>query len=85
MKIKTVHTVEREHEIELPYYSKSPAHYFKVISENLVLKVCHVNDDNSSIELSHYCIDIAIQAEKCTGQEFNEALKKVQTLLNDKA
>ena len=39
IKIKTSHTVETEHEIQIPSYYKSNAHAFKIISPDKCVKV----------------------------------------------
>jgi hypothetical protein len=84
MKIKTRHLVEKEHEIELPYYSKDSAHHYKVLTEKLAISITYINHEYFGISYSDTWVSSALEAEKCTEQEFNEAFKKVQTLLNNK-
>ena len=85
MEIKVKKQVEEIHNIELPYYSKTSAHFFKIIRKDLVLKVVDLNADYCGIELSLYCVDSAIEATPCTEQEFNEAFNRINkclTLIN---
>ena len=84
IKIKTERKVEETHIVKLPYYSKSYAHYFKVISTMEVLKI-YDGGNNFGIELHTYGADMAFNnTELCTEEEFMTAFILIQGKLNAK-
>ena len=84
--IETTEKVTKELEVKLPYYSRcNNLFYYKVIAENLLLKVTLERDGNCQIDLTKYCIDFAFRDDtvEIEPAEFNEALTKVALILTN--
>lgn len=72
-------------QIELPYYRKGTAHFFKVVSENSCIRIqemisaCSISSDEF--------VSLAFQdgISPCTEQEFNEAYGRVSERLRSEA
>ena len=84
MKISFKETIEKEIEIEFPYYSKSTCHFFKVISENESMTVCYLDKYECSIERKCYVTPMSLTSEPSNEKEFNDAFNKVSKLLKSK-
>lgn len=79
-------TIERkekvEVEVQLPYYSKTTHHYFK-IEENKTTCVNHYDTLNSfGIEVNDYQQKFPFDYEQTTEEEFNKVFEIVKLKIN---
>jgi hypothetical protein len=85
IKIKVQREVKTEEEVEikLPYYSKSPAFYFKVVSADEAIRTCNIGVFGIDIVVTNakYAFD---HATEITAEEFYAELKKVSKLIKAK-
>jgi hypothetical protein len=87
MKITLTEKTETTKEIELtlPYYAKSPLDlfYYKVLSENYMVKLTHCSNDYC-IETTKYTITSAFYDDRIviTEEEFNNKFNELLTLIN---
>ena len=86
IKIKTSHTVETEHEIQIPSYYKSSCFTWKVLSEKRAICVfTSASDLDGSIEITSasHIFNPNLKCEPCTQEEFDlKYLEAVQKLSN---
>lgn len=84
--LETTKKITKELEVKLPYYSRySNLFFYKVIAENLTIKVTTEFDGNCQVELTKYLIDSAFREGtiEITETEFREVLIKVtENLIN---
>ena len=85
--LETHQTVTKELEVKLPYYSRyGNLFYYKVIAEDLIIKVTTEFDGNCQAELTKYLIESAFREGtiEITETEFREVLIKVtENLINN--
>ena len=85
IKIKVQKEVKTSEEVEvkLPYYAKSPAFYFKVVSAEQAIRTCNIGVLGVEIVLTSasYAFD---HATEITAEEFYAELKKVSKLIKAK-
>lgn len=85
VKIKVQREVKTEEEVEikLPYYAKSPAFYFKVVSAKEAIRICNTEAVGVEIVLTSasYAINYATET---TAEEFYAEMKKVSKLIKSK-
>jgi hypothetical protein len=87
MKITLTEKTEttREIELTLPYYSKAPLDlfYYKVVSENYMVKLTHCSNDYC-IETTKHTITSAFYDDRIviTEEEFNNKFNELLTLIN---
>lgn len=79
IEVKNTVTKTKKVKIELPYYTKSICHWYKVIDEKTVIQVTcmgsSLHDWNNSISFSH--VESALKEKKTTENEFLKAYNKV--------
>lgn len=79
IEVKSTTTKVKKVKIELPYYTKSNCHWYKIIDENTVIQVTYMGSSlsnwNNSIQFS--TIESALQDKKTTENEFLKAYNKV--------
>ena len=84
--IETTEKITKELEVKLPYYSRyNNLFYYKVITENSMLKVTNQNSKEFQAELTKYLIDSAFRegTTEIDSAEFNKVLNEVtQNLIN---
>ena len=85
IKIKVQREVKTEEEVEvkLPYYSKSAAFYFKVISAEESIRTCNIGVFGIDVVVTRakYAFD---DTKEITAEEFYAELKKVSKLIKAK-
>lgn len=78
-------TIERkekvEVEVQLPYYSKTTCHYFK-IEENKTTCVDYYDLVSYGIEVNNYQQKFPFDYERTTEEEFNKVLEIVKLKIN---
>lgn len=87
IKIKTSHTVETEHEIQIPSYYKSNCFAFKILSDKRAICVfTSASDLDGSIEitLASHAFNPNLKCEPCDieyfDRKFIEAMQKISNL-----
>ena len=84
--LETSQTVKKELEVKLPHYSRyGNLFFYKVIAEDLMIKVTTQNSKEFQAELTKYLIDSAFREGtiEITETEFREVLIKVtENLIN---
>lgn len=81
MEIEVTQTTKVKKEVDLPYFSKTSIHYYKVISEKRCLMV-HDGSDSCAIEERFYSsCAFNDDCTQCTEQEFVDAFDKVMNRL----
>lgn len=63
--------------IELPYYTKSNCHWYKIIDEKTVIQVCFMSHMTEHNHISFTNINQALEENKTTENEFLKAYNKV--------
>lgn len=83
LKVTKTKTEEVMVQIELPYYSKTYAHYYKVVSEKEILKLYN-GIGSFGIEYIDFTVSNAFgdDAVQVTEDEFNAAYFNIQSKLN---
>ena len=83
IKIKTSHTVETEHEIQIPSYYKCSCYTWKILSEKLAVKVYFGYQTDCGIETVkvNSIFNPALEAKPCDAyffeQHFFDAVRKL--------
>lgn len=86
IKIKTSHTVETEHEIQIPSYYKGIAHAFKIVSPDKCLKVYFGYDkDQRGVEIGgiNQIFAPSITLKPCTAEEFENIFLEAMVTLGE--
>ena len=84
--IKTSHTVETEHEIQIPSYYKSNAHAFKIISPDKCVKVYFGWDkEDRGVEIGGVAqiFSLILPAVPCTQHEFETIFMEAMVTLGE--
>jgi hypothetical protein len=82
MKLKLTETITKEVEIELPYFSKSACHFYKVYSDISCITVCTLD---GNLEISQAASSLAFRdghTEASNEHEFDLAYENVMNALN---
>lgn len=79
LKKTTTTTKTKKVKIELPYYSKSICHWYKVIDENTVIQITLMSytDSNWNNSIQFSSVEMALSNKKTTENEFLKAYNKV--------
>lgn len=77
IEVKNTITKTKKVKIELPYYTKSNCHWYKVIDENTVIEVCYMSCLTEYNHVSFSNINQALKEKKTTENEFLKAYNKV--------
>jgi hypothetical protein len=86
MKITRRITKEEQIEVQFPHYSKDDVcHWYKVISENKMIKIYSGSEGYCSLDLTEYNISSAFEDTKTiiTEQEFNEKYNEVLNIITN--
>lgn len=81
IKVSAKVTTEIEREVTLPFYSKSTASYYKVITEDCQISVLYLGEKCYNIWKADCLLSTALQGQQITEEEFNEVYNKVKSLL----
>lgn len=87
MLVEVTQSYKVSHDIELPYYSGNEYHFFKIINENLTLKVfIGHNNGSADVELSEYLVKHAVDSDysPITEAQFNEKFNIALEILKSK-
>ena len=90
MKVEYTETTKKYKDIKLPYYAKTLAHQFKVISKSRTIQISYIGDSDCSIQsLSYIPIYIfepgILEIENSTAEEFNKEMDKVLNIFKSKS
>ena len=77
IEVKNTVTKTKKVKIELPYYTKSICHWYKVIDEKTVIQVCCMSNTTEHNHISFSSVDSALKEKKTTENEFLKAYNKV--------
>lgn len=79
IEVKNTITKTKKIKIELPYYSKSICHWYKVIDEKTVIQITLMSytDSNWNNSIQFSSVEMALSNKKTTEKEFLKAYNKV--------
>lgn len=87
IKIKTSHTVETEHEIQIPSYYKSICFAYKIISLEKCVKVWYseFSKENRGVEISNVdqIFSPSLRAKPCSQAEFETIFMEAMVTLGE--
>ena len=83
IKIETSKKVTSYKEIELPYYSKSICHFYKVYSEKHCISVTDLTE-HESIGIHHSSLALGSDNKKSSEAEFKKAFDRISKILISK-
>jgi hypothetical protein len=84
--ITSQHTVETQHEIELPAYYKGPAHAYKIISKDKAIRVYYgwnKHERSVGIESSSQVFSGSAAAVPCSQNEFETIFMDAMVTLGE--
>jgi len=80
--LKIKEEVERSYDIPLPYYCKSSTSYYKIIDEQLAIKVEYWSKQFYTLSIVTAEYAVRFSDTPCQAEEFNLAFQQVDSYIN---
>lgn len=79
---KAEKTINIDYEIELPYYCKNSINYYKIIDDNVAIKVEIWSPKHYSISMLSSDVAFNSSEKPCDKEEFDLAFQQVSSYIN---